>query len=359
MHLADFDFELPEALIALRPAEPRGSARLLHIRPRGAPDGGPAFADRRVGDLPNLLNSGDLVVFNDTKVIPVHLSGTRPARNALAEPCAVSLTLHQRIDEGRWLAFAKPARRLRAGDVIELAQGGAALTVCEKRESGEMVIASARPDMPLDEIMAAHGRMPLPPYIAGRRPADERDASDYQTIYAAREGAIAAPTAGLHITSELMARLEARGIGHVYVTLHVGAGTFLPVKDEDIARHRLHAEWGEISPAAAERLNATRAAGGRIVSCGTTALRLLETATDDAGITHPFRGETDIFIMPGYRFKCVDLLMTNFHLPRSTLFMLVCAFCGREAMQAAYRHAIAAGYRFYSYGDSSLLERAP
>ncbi len=359
MRLSDFEFELPEALIALRPAEPRGSARLLHVRPYGG-GGEPHLEDRRVADLPDLLRPGDLIVLNDTRVMPVHLTGTRQPRAPGMDPVATSFTLHQRIGEGRWLAFARPARRLLAGDRIELGgDGRAALTICEKRESGEVVLASASPEMTLDDIIHACGRMPLPPYIAGRRPADERDFEDYQTVYAKREGAIAAPTAGLHITPELIARLEARAIGHAFVTLHVGAGTFLPVKTDDVAAHRMHAEWGEISPKTAARIGAARAAGGRIVSCGTTALRLLETATDAAGVTHPFRGETDLFITPGYRFKCVDVLMTNFHLPRSTLFMLVCAFCGTAAMQAAYRHAIAEGYRFYSYGDSSLLERAP
>jgi len=374
MRTEAFDFDLPEALIALRPAEPRGSARLLHVRPGAEPP----FADLRIGDLPGLLRAGDILVLNDTKVIPAQLHGERLRSGAGGR--AVSFTAHQRLGDGRWLAFAKPARRLVAGDVVELGgAGGARIRVDEKGEAGEVTLSAAaggplepdaggkagqgggssEPDAgALDAIIGRFGVTPLPPYIASRRPPDERDVDDYQTVFAARRGAVAAPTAGLHMTAELLAELDRRGIGHVFVTLHVGAGTFLPVKADDLKDHVMHTEWGEVSAETAARLNAARQAGGRIAACGTTALRVLESAARADGIIEPFAGGTDIFITPGYRFRAVDALMTNFHLPRSTLFMLVSAFCGLDLMHRAYARAIAGGYRFYSYGDSSFLERA-
>ncbi len=354
LRVADFDFELPEHLIALRPAEPRGSARLLHVRPGAALP----FYDRQVADLPSLLRPGDAFVINDTKVLPAQIEALRPAREGAGPDQKISLTFHKRLADGTWLAFAKPARRLRPGDALRVAGTDAGLNVLEKHENGEIRIGAASPQMTLDALLQQWGRMPLPPYIASRRAADNRDHRDYQTVFAAREGAVAAPTAGLHLTDDLLQALTNKGVHLVKVTLHVGAGTFLPVKTDDTESHVMHAEWGEISPETADELNTRRAGGGRIVSCGTTALRLLETAADEAGLIRPFAGETDIFITPGYRFRAVDLLMTNFHLPRSTLFMLVSAFCGLDMMKRAYAHAIEAGYRFYSYGDSSLLERA-
>ena len=353
MRVDDFDFDLPEERIALRPAEPRDSARLLVVRP------GPALEDRRVADLPELLRPGDVLVFNDTKVLPVQLAGTR-ARADSAIP--VSATLLERIDEARWWAFAKPGRRLKQGDRIRFGHEG---RICllgtleaeveAKEEDGRVRLAFSLHGPYLDEAIRLLGDPPLPPYIAARRAADERDRVDYQTVYAAEEGAVAAPTAGLHFTPELLDRLATAGIRREFLTLHVGPGTFLPVKVEDTADHRMHAEHGVIGAAAAERLNMARAAGGRIVAVGTTSLRLLESAADPDGRIRAFSGATDIFITPGYSFRAVDLLMTNFHLPRSTLFMLVAAFSGLQTMRAAYAHAVAAGYRFYSYGDASLL----
>jgi S-adenosylmethionine:tRNA ribosyltransferase-isomerase len=343
MRTADFDFKLPSELIADEPARPRDAARLLDV--------GNALVDRHVRDLPDLLNPGDLLVYNDTRVIPARLTGKRGE-------VKVEATLHKREGADTWHVFAKPGKRLRVGDTIVFAPDLSA-EVMEKREAGDIAL---RFSVAGGELMAAlhrYGVMPLPPYI--RRPdgASARDAEDYQTVFAAREGAVAAPTAGLHFTPELLARLDARGIRRVPVTLHVGAGTFLPVKVDDIRDHRMHAEWGEISEATARVVAETQGAGGRIVSIGTTSLRLLETAADDDGTLAPFSGDTDIFITPGYRFKIVDLLLTNFHLPRSTLFMLVSAFAGMERMRAAYAHAISSGYRFYSYGDTSLIGRAP
>lgn len=347
-----FDFELPEDRIALRPVSPRDAARLLVVGP------GAALEDRVVRDLPELLREGDALVCNDTRVIPAALTGVRRRGDLEAH---VSVTLIERRDESRWRALARPAKRLQEGDRLHFGHSGAVClagaldaTVGARGPEGEveLVFDLAGPD--LDMAIAAVGEMPLPPYIAGRRPVEASDKRDYQTVFAAHDGAVAAPTAGLHFTPELMAAIEARGVARHFVTLHVGAGTFLPVKADDTSGHKMHAEWGEVSPATAAALNAVRARGGRIVAVGTTSLRLLESAAK-GGAIQPFRGATDIFITPGYRFRAVDLLMTNFHLPRSTLFMLVAAFSGLEAMQAAYAHAIATGYRFYSYGDACLL----
>jgi S-adenosylmethionine:tRNA ribosyltransferase-isomerase len=352
----DFDFELPDELIALRPAVPRDAARLLVVRP----DGNPALEDLSVADLPGLLAPGDVLVFNDTRVIPARLHGRREREGG--EGASIEATLHQRLGGSRWKTFVKPAKRVKRGDVIRFGGKGEACyletldaTVEEKDENGEVTLAFAFTGPFLDDNIALYGEMPLPPYIAARRAVDERDRADYQTVYARSEGAVAAPTAGLHFTPELMQALQAIPIACEFVTLHVGAGTFLPVKVEDISAHRMHAEWGAISPAVATRLNRVRAAGGHIVAVGTTAARLLESAAAENGTISPFHGSTAIFIHPGYRFRAVDVLMTNFHLPRSSLFMLVSAFSGLDVMKAAYAHAIAKGYRFYSYGDASLL----
>jgi S-adenosylmethionine:tRNA ribosyltransferase-isomerase len=342
MKTADFDFDLPPELIAAHPARPRDSARLLDV--------GRRLVDRHVRDLPSLLDPGDLLVVNDTKVIPARLTGRRGAAR-------IEVTLHRRVADASWRAFARPAKRLRPGDRIDFAPDFSA-TVTERAEA-EIVLDFPMDGADLARALARHGAMPLPPYI--RRPGgtDAADAADYQTVFATAEGAVAAPTAGLHFTPALLEALAARGIGTARVTLHVGAGTFLPVKVEDIRDHRMHAEWGEITPATADAVNAARAAGRRVIAVGTTSLRLLESAAAEDGTLRPFADETDIFITPGYRFKVVDLLLTNFHLPRSTLFMLVSAFAGLERMRAAYAHAMAGGYRFYSYGDASLLHRIP
>lgn len=340
-----FDFELPEDRIALRPASPRDAARLLVVKP------GDALGDRVVRDLPDLLRPGDVLVVNDTKVIPAELRGER-VRGEHVTP--VSVTLHRRTGPDRWQVFARPARRLAPGDALRFGTGLTA-TVEEKGEAGEVLLRFDVAGPALDVAIHTQGHMPLPPYIAGRRPEDARDRDDYQTIYARDEGAVAAPTAGLHFSDELMDRLKSAGIDVRRVTLHVGPGTFLPVKTAETADHAMHAEWGRVDTETASALNEARAAGGRIVAVGTTSLRLLESAADETGHIGAFAGETSLFITPGYRFKAVDLLMTNFHLPRSTLFMLVCAFSGRDTMVAAYRHAIATGYRFYSYGDAGLL----
>ncbi len=348
-----FDFDLPEERIALRPAEPREAARLLVVRP------GAALDDRTVGDLPSLLQPGDLLVFNDTKVIPAQLIGMRRRGDAVAE---IDATLHMRVAPDRWKAFVKPAKRLAVGDRVSFGHdsnacflGKLEATVAEKGEAGEVTFAFDLSGVFLDEAMHAVGHVPLPPYIASKRPDDERDRSDYQTIYAREEGAVAAPTAGLHFTPALFEALDRRGVERAFVTLHVGAGTFLPVKADDTTGHKMHAEIGEIGAATADAVNAARERGGRIVAVGTTSLRLLETGADEHGGLRPWSGATDIFITPGYRFKAVDALMTNFHLPRSTLFMLVSAFSGLDVMRSAYRHAIDADYRFYSYGDAGLL----
>jgi S-adenosylmethionine:tRNA ribosyltransferase-isomerase len=335
-----FDFDLAPELIALRPARPRDAARMLVVA------GSEPFADRTVRDLPRLLRKGDVLVFNDTRVIPAQLEGRRGKAR-------IGATLHKRIDLRRWQAFVRNARRLREGDRIEFAGGVAA--VAEARHPDGSFTLAFRGEEPVEVLLERAGQMPLPPYIAQRRGTDARDREDYQTMFAACDGAVAAPTAALHFTQGLIAALDAAGIARETLTLHVGAGTFLPVKVEDTADHAMHAEWGRIESATAQRLNAARAAGGRLIAVGTTSLRLLESAAGEDGSIAPFEGDTAIFITPGYRFKAIDGLMTNFHLPRSTLFMLVSALMGRERMQAAYAHAIAQGYRFYSYGDSSLL----
>jgi S-adenosylmethionine:tRNA ribosyltransferase-isomerase len=334
-----FDFHLPPENIALRPASPRDAARMLVVRPD-------ALDDRGVLDLPALLNPGDVLVFNDTKVIPAQLFGRRGEAK-------VGVTLHKREDAQRWWSFVKNAKRLKLHDRVDF---GAGLSgTVEARDEAGAILWRFEADQPLESAIAAAGTMPLPPYIAAKRPADAQDAADYQTIYADKPGAVAAPTAGLHFTDRLLAALDARGIARETLTLHVGAGTFLPVKAEDTDDHRMHAEWGTIDAATAARLNAARAAGARIVPVGTTSLRLLESAARPDGTIAPFTGDTAIFITPGYAFRATDALMTNFHLPRSTLFMLVSALMGLNRMQSAYAHAIKQGYRFYSYGDSGLL----
>jgi S-adenosylmethionine:tRNA ribosyltransferase-isomerase len=354
-----FDFELPPERIALRPASPRDAARLLVVRP-GTPV---PYDDRSVRELPELLRPGDALVVNDSKVIPARLRGRRIGRGA-TEP-AIEATLHRRLDGARWRAFVKPAKRLAPGDVVRFGEEGRVCflgqldaTVEAKGEAGEVTLAFAFHGPVLDQAVDERGAMPLPPYIAARRAPDERDRADYQTVFALVEGSVAAPTAGLHFTDDLIARLTARGIALHKVTLHVGAGTFLPVKAADTAEHRMHGEEGSVSAATADALNAVRRAGGRIVAVGSTPLRLLESASGEDGIIRPFAGETALFITPGYRFRAVDVMMTNFHLPRSTLFMLVAAFCGLDVMRRAYAHAIGNGYRFYSYGDACLLFRA-
>lgn len=352
-----FDFELPPERIALRPAEPRDNARLLVVRPAGVPE----LDDRTVADLPALLAPGDQVVVNDTKVIAASLTGRRVSRTG--EP-KIEATLIKRIDGSRWRALAKPARKLAVGDIVRFGDEGKVCflneldaTIEEKGEGGEITLSFAFHGPVLDQAIAERGEMPLPPYIASRRPPDAQDRTDYQTLFAHEEGAVAAPTAGLHFTPSLLEALRARGIGLHTVTLHVGAGTFLPVKAEDTSGHTMHAEWGCVSADVAQALNAARRNGGRVVAVGSTSLRLLESAAAEDGTLRPFAGETAIFITPGYRFRAVDILMTNFHLPRSTLFMLVSAFCGLDVMKRAYTRAIARGYRFYSYGDASLLFR--
>ena len=335
-----FDFELPPERIALRPARPRDAARMLVV------EGERPFADRHVRDLPQLLRAGDVLVFNDTRVIPAQLEGRRG-------DARIGATLHKRLDLRRWQAFIRNAKRLKPGDTVEFGRGVSALAE-ERHADGSFTLAFAG-DEPVEALLERAGTMPLPPYIAGKRATDEADRADYQTMFAREEGAVAAPTAALHFTPELIAALDSAGIARETLTLHVGAGTFLPVKAEDTESHAMHAEWGRIDAATADRLNKARTASGRLIAVGTTSLRLLESAAREDGTIAPFEGDTAIFITPGYRFKAVDGLMTNFHLPRSTLFMLVSALIGRERMLAAYAHAIAEEYRFYSYGDSSLL----
>ena len=334
-----FDFHLPPERIALRPARPRDAARMLVVA-------GDDLADRQVRDLPGLLRRGDVLVFNDTRVIPAQLEGRKGEAR-------IGATLHKRMDLRRWQAFVRNAKRLREGDTIAFPADVAALA--ERRHPDGSWTLAFQGDEPVEVLLERAGQMPLPPYIAGKRPTDAEDRSDYQTMFAARDGAVAAPTAALHFTPALMAALVEAGVGHETLTLHVGAGTFLPVKAEDTADHAMHAEWGRIEPDTADRLNAARAAGGRVIAVGTTSLRLLESATGEDGTIRAFAGDTSIFITPGYRFRAIDGLMTNFHLPKSTLFMLVSALIGLERMQAAYAHAIAQEYRFYSYGDASLL----
>lgn len=354
MRVAEFDFDLPERLIALRPATPRESARLLVIRPGGA------LEDRVVADLPDLLEPGDTLVLNDTRVIPAAFEARRAPRlpgaagGAAGEGPKLGVNLHKRVGPDRWLAFIKGAKKIEAGDTLTLNRA-LTCTVAEKRTDGEALLAFELSGSALDAAIAAHGAMPLPPYIAAKRAPDARDSSDYQTALARHDGSVAAPTAGLHFTDRLFARLAASGVGRETVTLHVGAGTFLPMKADDTDAHVMHAEFGEVSPDTAARLNGARAGGGRVVPVGTTSLRLLESAADEAGALHAFAAETDIFIKPGYRFRFAQGLMTNFHLPKSTLFMLVCAMAGIETMRAAYAHAISKGYRFYSYGDACLI----
>lgn len=343
MDVSAFDFELPRELIAERPAVPRESAKLLHVRTDG-------LGDWHVSDLPDLLRPTDLLVFNDTKVIPARLKGKRGE-------ASIEVTLHERIGLAVWKVFARPAKKLKQGDVIRWSDDFQS-EVTEKGEAGEVTLTFNKSGDDLMLALEAHGEMPLPPYIKRENGADDQDRKDYQTIFARDPGAVAAPTAGLHYTPGLLAALEAKGIGRETLTLHVGAGTFLPVKVEDTRDHKMHSERGLVTPEAAARINEARAAGRRIVAVGTTAMRLLESAADENGVLHPFDGATDIFITPGYRFRITDALMTNFHLPKSTLFMLVSAFAGLERMKAAYKHAMANGYRFYSYGDTSLLERA-
>jgi S-adenosylmethionine:tRNA ribosyltransferase-isomerase len=356
-----FDFALPEDRIALRPAVPRDAARLLVVGP-GAPA---ELEDRSVGDLPALLREGDALVVNDTKVLPANLHGRRLNRREGSdrEP-AIDATLIKRLDGSRWRALVRPAKRLAAGDVVRFGSEGRVCfleqldaTVEAKGEGGEVTLAFAFHGAALDDALAERGDMPLPPYIGSRRAVDEQDRADYQTMFAREEGSVAAPTAGLHFTDALVEALKARGIALHRVTLHVGPGTFLPVKTDDTADHRMHAEWGVVSAATAAALNAARKNGGRIVAVGSTSLRLLESAAAADGTLRAFAGETALFITPGYRFHAVDAMVTNFHLPRSTLFMLVCALCGLDTMQRAYAHAIAGGYRFYSYGDACLLFR--
>jgi S-adenosylmethionine:tRNA ribosyltransferase-isomerase len=365
MRTDEFDFALPEDRIALRPAVPRDSARLLVVRP-GAPV---EREDRTIGDLPSLLRSGDALVVNDTKVMPVNLHGRRLGRGTGGdagdrEP-AIAATLTRRLDGSRWRALVRPAKRLKPGDVVRFGAEGRVCflerldaTVEAKGEGGEVTFAFAFHGAALDDALAERGDMPLPPYIGSRRAVDERDRTDYQTMFAREEGSVAAPTAGLHFTEALVGALRERGVALHRVTLHVGPGTFLPVKADDTTGHHMHPEWGTVRAETAAALNATRRAGGRIVAVGSTSLRLIESAAAEDGTLKAYSGETALFITPGYRFRAVDAMLTNFHLPRSTLFMLVAAFCGLDVIRRAYAHAIESGYRFYSYGDACLLFRA-
>ena len=350
-----FDFDLPSDRIALRPAVPRDAARLLVVEPRDR-----GFDDCTVADLPDLLRPGDCLVVNDSKVIAARLTGRRLGR-AGTEP-RIEATLHKRISGSHWRAFVRPAKKLEIGDTVRFGTEGKVCflgeldaQVTHKDKGGDVTLSFSFHGPVLDQAIAERGEMPLPPYIASRRAPDEQDRVDYQTMFAHEEGSVAAPTAGLHFTERLLTRFNERGIHLQKATLHVGAGTFLPVKVEDTTGHKMHAEFGSVSRETAEALNAARARGGRIVAVGSTALRLLESAVHGDGRLHPFSGETDIFVTPGYKFRGVDLMLTNFHLPRSTLFMLVAAFSGLSMMKRAYAHAIAAGYRFYSYGDACLL----
>jgi S-adenosylmethionine:tRNA ribosyltransferase-isomerase len=342
MRVDQFDFELPEALIATHPVEPRDVARLLVV------DGEDAVQHKSFRDLPDLLEPGDLLVVNDTRVIPARLTGRKGEGK-------VEVTLVTPLDDERWRALGKPGRKLTPGTVITFAEGFTA-TVVEKGERGEIILSFDTAGRSLVDLLDTHGAMPLPPYIKRKDGPDPVDRNDYQTVYAAHPGAVAAPTAGLHFTDELFTRLALRGVETARVTLHVGLGTFQPMRAEDTRDHVMHAEWGRVSPEAAAKINAVWKSGGRIVAVGTTSVRLLESAADEDGIVHPFEGETAIFITPGYRFRAVDRMITNFHLPKSTLFMLVCAFAGMDTMKLGYREAVAHRYRFYSYGDACLLE---
>ena len=346
MQVDDFDFDLPESLIALRPAQPRDTARLLHIPAQGY------LGNRIMRDLPDLLRAGDALVVNVTKVIPARLLGVRH-RNG-AEGAKTEITLTERLGPVDWKCFLKPAKRVKDGDIIRFGDVEALVT---DRQEGEAQLSFQIPPETMETTLAELGTMPLPPYIAGKRAPDAQDNDDYQTLFAREDGAVAAPTAGLHFTPDLVAALKAKGVSFHEVTLHVGPGTFLPVKVDNIAEHKMHGEWGQVSQETAAALREVKAQGGRVVCVGTTSLRLLESAARETGTIQPFEAVTDIFITPGFKFKAADMLMTNFHLPRSTLFMLVSAFSGFERMKAAYAHAIADGYRFYSYGDGSLLER--
>ncbi|MBI1329825.1 MAG: tRNA preQ1(34) S-adenosylmethionine ribosyltransferase-isomerase QueA [Alphaproteobacteria bacterium] len=350
MRVDQFDFDLPEGAIALRPAQPRDSARLLVVSPDGT------LAHYHIRDLPGLLRPGDVIAVNDTKVIPARLKGIRLSRGDGAPEAGIEVTLHKRVAPAAFLAFARGARKLRVGDTLSLGTSLLA-RVASRGEGGEVELHFALEGGALDAAIAREGEMPLPPYIAGKRKPDAQDMADYQTVYARHSGSVAAPTAGLHLTDTMLAHLSVRGVGREHVTLHVGAGTFLPVSVEDTSAHKMHSEWASIDAGTAGRLNAARAQGGRIVAVGTTSLRTLESAAADDGQIHPFQTETSIFITPGYRFRAVDVLLTNFHLPRSTLFMLVCAFSGTDVMKSAYAEAIREGYRFYSYGDACLLFR--
>lgn len=352
-----FNFDLPAERIALRPAQPRESARLMVVRPDGV---GETLEDRTIADLPALLQPGDCLVVNDSKVIAARLKGRRIGRGE-AEP-AIEATLHKRLDGSTWRAFILGAKKVQVGDVLRFGSEGRVCfldqldaQVLHKDEGGDVTLSFSLTGPHLDQAIEERGDMPLPPYIASKRPTDDQDKADYQTVFAREDGSVAAPTAGLHFTADLLTRLQARGVALHKVTLHVGAGTFLPVKADDTEGHKMHAEFGVVSAATAAALNAARAKGGRIVAVGSTALRLLESAAGEDNEIHAFAGDTAIFITPGYRFKAVDLMMTNFHLPRSTLFMLVSAFSGLDTMQRAYKHAIDTGYRFYSYGDACLL----
>ena len=338
-----FDFELPRERIAEHPANPRDAARMLDLSGEG-------MQDRIVRDLPDILRPGDLLISNDTRVIPARLFGKRG-------DAKVEVTLHKQEGLGTWVAFAKPAKKLRIGETFKVNDEFEA-EVLAKKDGGEVTLRFNKSGADLIAALEKYGVMPLPPYIRRDAGGDDQDKSDYQTIFAQKDGAVAAPTAGLHFTPELLANLDARGINRRTITLHVGAGTFLPVKVDDTDDHKMHAEWGSISKEIADLINETRANGGRVVAVGTTSLRLLESAAREDGVVEPFEAETDIFITPGYKFRAVDMLLTNFHLPRSTLFMLVSAFAGFDRMKAAYQHAIDNEYRFYSYGDCSLLECA-
>jgi S-adenosylmethionine:tRNA ribosyltransferase-isomerase len=350
MDVSLFDFELPEDRIALRPVQPRDNARMLVVGSNGE------LAHARVRDLPKYLNAGDVLVVNDSKVFRARLRAQRQARGPGQGP-GIEILLHKRVAPERFRAFARPARKLAAGDRLSFS-GGFVAHVAARREHGEIELAFDIEGPDLDRAIARFGETPLPPYISNRRAADGRDIVDYQTIFAADEGSVAAPTAGLHFTPALIAALEGAGIDCERITLHVGAGTFLPVTASDTASHLMHEEWVRLAAGTAARISATRKAGGRVLAVGTTSLRTLETAASDDGIVHGFEGETKLFITPGYRFRVTDVLLTNFHLPRSTLFMLVCAFSGIETMKRAYAAAVAQGYRFYSYGDACLLIRA-
>jgi len=350
MNRQDFDFDMPEGLIALRPTPEREAARLLVVYPDGR------LEHRHFGDLPDFLKAPDVLVVNDSRVLPAQLLGVRFPRQEGGPAAKIAVTLHTRLGPDRYRAFAKPARRLKAGDRLFL--GEALRALVEGRSEFEITLKFGHAGDELDRLLEQEGYMPLPPYIASRRPPDVQDRADYQTVYADRTGSVAAPTAGLHFSHALLTRLTEKGVGRADVTLHVGPGTFLPITAEDPTQHKMHPEWAEIGAVTAARINQARHAGGRIAAVGTTSLRTLESAADPNGAVHPFQGETDIFIMPGYSFHATDLLVTNFHLPGSTLFMLVCAFSGVGVMQRAYAEAIALGYRFYSYGDACLLLRA-